>query len=425
MNANLDTLRAQMADRRFLRGTFNRRRAVAELGRIGSFEAARILAVALHDPDKKVRRLAREAIAQLKDPEAVDEFCAIALRREEAEPLELAVAAGHRPRDFHLRLLFEAVSGTYDQDNETCGAAELQAMGDAFDRLDPLQQRHVRALLATEGKGRFARLLRFGRDGAIPKERWSHDRKQAMLDAATIDGNWPEVFSMLEVASFPQILHICQALDRAGWLPNSARDAEFLAAVRQALPVIRELEQQKPPELDDPAADLAAFLRDPALTSLPGPELRQALDHADPGRRAAALFLLRERGADGLEPVSHQQLADPHWLPALAALMCLAPGQEITDYEPFIALLTHQSLWVRLTAAHRIIELLPSHGIQNMAPLERFIARLQTMSGSEGAAFAHRVADLLLFMLQRNAHDFDIVTDLDQGFDFGDIGIEE
>lgn len=108
---DLSRILKNLKDKSPIFGKGRRRKAVEELGKIGTAEVVPYLAESLYDPDIDIRRAAFLQLSRLKDKGAIDCLCSLYLKDRDKKIWEIITNTGFTPSSTKERLYFLIKTG--------------------------------------------------------------------------------------------------------------------------------------------------------------------------------------------------------------------------------------------------------------------------------------------------------------------------
>jgi WD40 repeat protein len=175
------------------------------------------------DADPGIVGGAREALRQLRNPQAQDALCQCVIEADDGAAREAALAAGYRPLAPERQALFLFLTGQWE----------------AYDRLDfdrrllraayegaaePLRKR-IAQQARQEGRADLVEVIAGGRDGRLG--RLSADEWAATLDVLERAGAWAPLWQLARSAPPRWAVAVLQRLAPSGWSPPWPERADY------------------------------------------------------------------------------------------------------------------------------------------------------------------------------------------------------
>ena len=332
-------------------------------------ECVPVLLEATGDADPEIAQAAHATLRSLRDREAVDALCRLAIEEPEGPAAEICLQTGMHPSDPEESALFLFVTRRLDEYFQE--DYEFQNLRAAYERAGPRVREHVMAVVRSGDR----RCLGFF-GTRKPLSQCSEREIATAIESALRHRDWPKLFrAFLELPlkySFP----LLEQLRDSSWEP----EAEDLKVLYRN--VLRESEGQALAPPAPPPATSPVFERwlaqgrggEPARLS--EQELLERLATAPPPEAVALVGALVEKG--GSERAARAVQSSPHWLVRLAGYatgLCRIPlDQDAVEDDNY---------WVReLVRPTAVLELWPEKATPedlqtlNAAPREAFTGKL-------------------------------------------------
>jgi hypothetical protein len=353
-------------------GGMRRRAACRKLAEAPTAAAVPHLAWALAHADAQTSGPADAVLRALRDPDARDALCELAIADPAGAVGRLCLEARFRPSDRDRASLFLFV--TRQLDAFFAEDPDMAALRLEYDRSDPAVQARVREVVRS-GDRRTQGF--FG--ARKPLEKCTDDEVRLAVESAARHQDWERLFGFFTRLPLRLGWSVLDRFRGSGWTPKDPGQAGMLS---------RSLEvaaASKPADLEAPDGTSNVFgkwMRDgesKELTALSEGELVNRLKAADPRQGVALAAAIAKKAKPGT-PAARAVLESPHWLVRLAGSAAglsqdlAAEGAADPNY------------WVEeLGPARRVMDLWPSQATpEHLAQLDS--ARREAWVGELGAA---------------------------------------
>jgi len=201
------------------------------------------------DRDPHLAAAARSALLNLTHPKTRSELCLVAIQQNETAAFEIALQAGYRPELPQQRALFLFLSGLWTEYNSLdFDHRLLQAV---FSASSPELRQRIALQVQRSGQTDYLTILA-GPDLRSRAHQLSAGETELVADLLLSNQEWPRLWSFIQTFSFAWSVRILQALQSAGWRPDTASECSELEHLLQYssgmdLPTRTSFSQSLPP----------------------------------------------------------------------------------------------------------------------------------------------------------------------------------
>lgn len=326
----------QLDSRTLVIGAMLRRSACAKLAEDSGPLAVGHLVRALRSDDPEVARTADSALCALKNEQAIEALCDIAISDPAGRAAEIARENDYQPANVSRRCVFFLLTGQVEKYLDL--DFEFQHLRAEYEVAEESLKRRIAEFVRQSGDARLLGLFeQRRRSGPIDKRAAELDEREAavVLQVYARNSRWAEIFAMLFHIPLSSAMSALDALEKSGWKPENEQDAALLNELIRTRKDVGEIPAAPP----DPDVALGTVLgkwiragREGDMASASAEELRRRVQEAAPPEAVAALSALSAKGqvtpADIETARTHK-----HWPVRLACLaLCeIAPEFAFSD----------------------------------------------------------------------------------------------
>ena len=307
----LEQCRQRLKNHLPLIGTWLRRKAVGKLAEDSSADAVPLLLDALADSDQKIRLTADAALRGLRQRDAVDALCRVAIREAGGAVAKLCLETRKRPSDHEQACLLLFV--TRQLDDYFKEDFEFQGLRQAYDRADEGVKAHVMEVVRS---GDRRCLGFFGRRKRLSE--CTEEEIELAIDSALRHRDWPRLFHAFQELPMKHGYPLLEYFRKSGWEPEQADlKALYRGVLEESKGTVLPAQPPPPKETSPVFEKWLAEGRTGEYSRLGEAELLQRLAEATPPegvKIAAALATKTAAGSAAARAVEQ----NPHWLVRLA-----------------------------------------------------------------------------------------------------------
>jgi hypothetical protein len=344
-----------------------RRQATRNLARDSSAAAVPLLTEALADTDARVREAADAALRALRDRDAVDVLCRVAMADPTGAAAKICIAGRKRPSDHEEACLLLFVTRQLDEYFKE--DFEFQGLRQAYDRAGDQVKAHVMDIVRS---GDRRCLGFFGR--RKPLSECSDSEIRIAIDSALRHRDWPRLFRAFQELPMKHGFTLLDQFRKSAWEPEQAD----LKALYRA--VLAESAGSAPPPLPAPSKDTSPLFERwlaEGRTGEPGrlseAELVGRLAQATPPDGVKIVAALATKTTAGSQAARAVQTSE-HWLVRLAGYATGLCQVDLTKDD-----VVDDNLWVR--------DLVKSIAVLDFWPVKATPADLDRLSAAPREAF--------------------------------------